>query len=594
MAADQEKLSIEFSGSARAQSLAEQAFTVLRLRGMFMSNNAPIRVSLASVKEFLASQSQATGDEVEKALAANPAVFAIEHAGDEALVVTTREGRSPSHVDAPNVHTFAARFLTPRPKPATPAVPKRERPKVDPSWASFSLADYADLLDEEEEHAAEPAPAPTIGAEDIELILEPLTAVSLPSRQAAPEAAPAAEVASAAEVAPEEVEAEAEPELEAETVAAAPERSAIAGQDDAAIAGAIRAALSTDVHVAHFGDQWMVEDRVPRLSRGDLRRLKEYIEEQEQPLADAVLVQDVLNVRPNAPELELMKFALNFRLSREHRDFEFVGTTGQRFWSTTNLPAIGTTRRKPNEIGTDYRFLIDEAADQDVTPRSISTIDHVVTFYEYNLGLLPYDLEMQRLLPAPLIEDQKSAVLTFEIPQLYTTYLAELRYPTPNRGGFLLGLDDLYSESLVPGSIIAISATDNDGHYKVEFIAGKDRSERLLELDDRRAARYTFRPTTFSSEVDETWLLTEERFPSLGSEKPLEEKVRRRPEAVVEATFNRIGVDDGNGGLMSSFDELLAAVNIERPFSGALLASVLEQDANVTADGDTYTYATGA
>jgi hypothetical protein len=70
--------------------------------------------------------------------------------------------------------------------------------------------------------------------------------------------------------------------------------------------------------------------------------------------------------------------------------------------------------------------------------------------------------------------------------------------------------------------------------------------------------------------------------------------VRRRPEAVVEATFQRIGVDDGNGGLMSTFDELLAVANVERPFSRALLSAALEHDPNVTADGDTYTYATGA
>ncbi len=111
-----------------------------------------------------------------------------------------------------------------------------------------------------------------------------------------------------------------------------------------------------DTRVAHFAGQWMFEERVPRLSRGDLRRMKEYIQEQEQPLTDSMLVQDILNVRPNSVEFDLMQFAVILRLSREHRDFDFVGTNGQRFWSTSGLPQIGTTRRKPNEIGTDYRF----------------------------------------------------------------------------------------------------------------------------------------------------------------------------------------------------------------------------------------------
>lgn len=583
MAADQDKLSVSFAGSARAQELAEQAFNVLRMRGMFMSNNAPIRVPLDSVKAFLTSQAGASEAEIDEALGANPEVFGVETVDGVAQVVTTREGKSPLAVDAPNTHTFASRFHTPLPKPEVVVAPKPERAKIDPSWASFSIADYADLVDLDEDEDEAPAPfAPTIGAEDIEMILEPLT--SLKAEPVSRIVEPVVEV-----VVTPEPEVEVTPEPVVQTSAP----SQIEGLDDAAVAEAIATSLADDIHVAHFAGQWMAEDRVPRLSRGDLRRIKEYIEEQEQPLTDAMLVQDVLNIRPNAVEFELMRFALNFRLSREHRDFDFVGTSDQRFWSTSNLPPIGTTRRKPNEIGTDYRFLLEEASASELLPRSVATVDHVISFYEYNLGLLPYDADMQRLLPAPVIEDQKSAVFTFEIPQLYTTYLAELRYPTPNRGGFLLGLDDLY-ESLVPGAIIAISATENDGHYKVEFMASKDRSERLLELDDRRAARYTFRPTTFACEVDDEWLLSEARFPALGSEKPMEERIRRRPEAVVEATFARVGVDDGSGSQMATFADLLTAVNVERPFSRELLSTVLAHDGNITSDGDTYTYAAGA
>ena len=108
------------------------------------------------------------------------------------------------------------------------------------------------------------------------------------------------------------------------------------------LAFAVRERLSLDARIAHFGDQWMIDDVVPRLSRGDLRRIKDYLEEQEQPLTDDVLVQDVLEVRQKASDFELMRFALNYRLAQEHREFEFVGTNNQRFWSVSNLPAIGT------------------------------------------------------------------------------------------------------------------------------------------------------------------------------------------------------------------------------------------------------------
>jgi hypothetical protein len=122
----------------------------------------------------------------------------------------------------------------------------------------------------------------------------------------------------------------------------------------------------------------MTEERVPRFSRGDLRRMRENIQEQEQPSIDGDLVQDVLGVKPNAPDFEVVRFAVNFRLAREHRDFEFVGTSHQRFWSTSGLAQIGTTRRKPNELGTDYRYLLDEAG-EDVRPRSDTSIDHTPT-----------------------------------------------------------------------------------------------------------------------------------------------------------------------------------------------------------------------
>ena len=341
----------------------------------------------------------------------------------------------------------------------------------------------------------------------------------------------------------------------------------------------------------------MAEDQVPRFSRGDLRRMKDYLLEQEQPLTDDVLVQDVLMVRQNTPEFEQARFAVNYRLSREHREFDFVGTNNQRFWSTGGLPQIGTTRRKPNEIGTDYRFLLDESP---AVPahRSTESVEHVLTFYEYYHGLLPYNAQMQALLPAPVLADQRSAVLTFECPQSYTTYLVELRFPTPNRGGFILGLDDFYTENLVPGALISITRTENDGHFRVEYLQIGNQNARLLELDERRTLRYVFRPTTYSCGVSDDVLLSEEKFPRLGSEKPLDEKLRRRPESVVAATFERIGEPLDGPGFAAPFSSLLAAVNIERPFSERLLRATLEEDetgafAQDPERADVYTYVPG-
>jgi hypothetical protein len=233
----------------------------------------------------------------------------------------------------------------------------------------------------------------------------------------------------------------------------------------------------------------------------------------------------------------------------------------------------------------------------DLQHRSVASIDHVLTLYEYHLGLLPYDADMQALLPGPVVPNQRSAVLTFECPQSYTTYLVELRFPTPNRGGFILGLDDFFNENLVPGALITIDRTDNDGHYTVKYVQETPQNARLLELEERRQ-RYVFRPTTYACGVLDEFLLTEARFANFANEKPLDEKVRRRPEAIVAATFERIGHKSDGPGFVATFQDLLAAVNIERPFSERYLRSILENDESGAfapdPDGnDAYTYVPG-
>jgi hypothetical protein len=656
MAAAQETHEITFAGSKAKQQQAEHIFNIFRSRGMFMSEDTAIKIPLDVLTAYLEEKEGTKPADAVSLLKANPDVFSIqtietryfepvpvaeatvadgeedsaeavepveppepvEVVSETTWVMTTRAGKAPVKVVVVNDHTFATRLMTPEPKIERPVEPVRERPRVDPSWATYTIPEGLELESDEEfgelddlgAVADVPAAAPV---EAVELpepdVAAPVVAEPEP---AAPEAEIEEPVAAVAEVPEAEAEspvtepvaAEAAPEVVTtppiEMVAAVkPEAAATtsgvidaAAYDDEAMAAAIESELGADARAAVFGSLWMAEDRVPRLSRGDLRRVKDYIEEQEQPLTDATLVQDILNVRPNSVDFPVLQFAVNYRLSKEHRDFEFVGTNDQRFWNTNSSQQIGTTRRKPNEIGTDYRYLVEQVGD--VAPRSIASLDHILTFYEFSLGLLPFDEDLQRLLPKPLTLDQKSAVLTFEFPQAYATYLVELRYPTPNRGGFLLGLDDFYADNLVPGAMISISATENDGHYKVEFLPGENQTARLLELDDRRSPRYLFRPTTFSCTVDDKWQISEDRFPRLGTEKPLDDRIRRRPEAVVEATFERVGIEDGSNWT-STFDDLLAAVNIERPISAALLREILEQSNSITDEGsDTFTYVTGS
>lgn len=566
---------IEFKGSSGEQSLARTIFQAFELQGRFMSIDTAIRLPISVIREYVGQVAGSTDDKkIDAALAANAGVFVVEQADDQTVVMTSRLGHPPTATVIEFSHSFDNRFMTPLPKPETPAVTIRPRVQMAPAWTAIESMTPEEGFDDFDNSLDVPMTG-NMPAVQIFSTQEPVI-VSEPIVEE-PEIVPDAEVPAARTI----------------TVPVIPATD-VSAVDDLELAEAIRERLRADIRVANFGDHWMAEEQVPRFSRGDLRRIKDYIQEQEQPLTDDVLVQDVLMVRPNSVDFDLMRFAVNFRLSREHREFDFVGTNNQRFWSTSSLPQIGTTRRKPNEIGSDFRYLVDETA-AGIGHRSAKSVDHVITFYEYYHGLLPYDAALQQLLPAPLQPDQRSAVLTFETPQSYTTYLVELRYPTPNRGGFILGLDDFYTENLIPGAMISIQRTENDGHYTVEYLPAGNQSARLLELDERRAVRYVFRPTTYNCTVDEDLLLTEDRFPRLGSEKPLDDRARRRPESVVAATFERVGDQSDVPGFSAAFKDLFAAVNIERPFAEGVLRSILEDDetgafARDPERDDVYTY----
>jgi len=538
-------LSVEvaYKGSAADKELAGKMFQALGITGRFMSFDAPISMPIADLVELLGKLGTQTAEAVvQTAAKKNDAVFRIE-TGDDGVVsiATTRAGKAPAAVVADTSHSFAKRFMTPQPKPEKPAYVARPQTVIEPIWVTDETTTEA----VEEAVAADEEALQTTAEEAVDGTEEPATEAPAPA---------------------------------ARTITVQPLRITPLDEiDDIEVAKAINERLPLDPRVATFADQWMLEDRVQRLGRNDLRRIREYIQEQEQPLTDDVIAQDVLGGRPGTPEFDQLRFAVNFRLSKEHRDFDFVGTANQRFWSVSSLAQLGTTRKKPNEIGTDYRHLNDELSE---TPpyRSRESVERVLTFYEYQLGLLPYDLEMQELLPAPLLPNQRAAVLTFECPQSYTTYLVELRYPSPNRGGFIVGLDDFYNENLVPGAMISITRTENDGHYIVKYAAAGTQSAKLLELEDRRQ-RYVFRDDTYACGVLDDYLLTEERVPGIAGEKPMDEKARRRLENVVAVAFERIERKLESGtGFAATFPELFAVTNIERPVTESQLRTLLDTD----------------
>ena len=216
-----------------------------------MAYDVPIRVSVESLVEFLNKDgAEITADKVQAIAAANPAIFTVEDRQGVETLVTTRSGRAPIDPVPDTHHRFAQRLMTPLPKPEVPAAPPRERAQVDVGWRGIDrLLPDLDDLDVAEDEA------------DVEAESPILSATIVPEPEAAT------------------VEEEAETETEAPLsvrVVRVPLTSPTKFNevDNVELADTIAERLREDARVANFGDQWMLEERVPRFSRGDLRRLQ--------------------------------------------------------------------------------------------------------------------------------------------------------------------------------------------------------------------------------------------------------------------------------------------------------------------------------
>lgn len=556
---------LDLGGTAKQKELAGRLFRVFEAHGRFFSSNAPIRISLTQLSEFMAAQEPDQADwskEITTALTASKKVFLREEQDGEVFFVTTRSGTIPGDDSSDDqAHTLGKRFATPEPKRAIPPTRKLAPSRPTPAYIDSHY------------QATEPSISrtyPSVASDDSYVVV-PTTLPTFVEPQAPADDVPAADV---------DVEVAAGVDVEEEVAVQAPAATPaaainIASADDADIAEAVVESLGQEMSVARWGDLWMMEDRVQRFSRGDLRRIEDFLREQGGIATDEDIVQDILGVRSNAAEYDGTRFALNYRLSRETREFEYLGTDTVGVWSLSNQPSIGTTKRKPSEIGQDYRFLIDYRTPEEGLEEGI--VEHILSFYEYSYGVLPLDANLATLLPKSGFADQRAARVTFESPQTNETIVTELRFPTGNRGGFVAGLEQFFAENLVPGAVLTIERTDRPNHFLLEYfqVSGEDR--KLLHFDERKA-KYAYRSTTYYCATQDDFLLTEGRFPKLADAKPLDDRARRRPDQVVQATFERVGENVGSSDspkYSSSFSDLLAAANIERPISSEFLRDIL-------------------
>ncbi len=347
-------------------------------------------------------------------------------------------------------------------------------------------------------------------------------------------------------------------------------------------------ALREDFRFASFGEDWFPEEGIERFSKGDFRRIKDYLIETQEALSDRTFLNDVLNRRENDPDYERLRFSLDYRLLREKKDFEYVGVPSDRLWIGMNASPASAPKRKPSELGQDFRYLEDTLAQElePIVPPDTTMIEHALTLYEYENGVLPYDAAMRQIAPRPMLEEQRAVLLRIEVASLFQNFPVELRYPTGNRGGYLVGFDAFFQENLVPGTIFTLEMTDQPNVLILRYERTAAQEDSLLQVDERRG-RYNFRPTTFYAETSPDWLLSARRYPRLEGLKRLDETDRKKPETVVEHAFELVG-EQMDGRLYALASDLLPVINLDRPLSlGGFLAIVTGDNPAYEADPDT-------
>jgi hypothetical protein len=572
---------LSFVGTDDEQALARRVWELMTAQATLYARDSQIKQSLENIAAFFAQQDNTAANEmqerIDRAVLANSAVFGREDRGDTVIISTTRQGKHSAD-RADTKHTFAQRLYEPAnalPTDDISNVVTMVRPPlttVEPVQVSIY---WRTLVSQ---------PAAAVDAADV--AAAPAEEIEAPAPEAVVE-----DVPQPAAVTPEPVAATTDRNVlrlpDGTTIDLNLSVDELIGQNGDVLQRELARALDNDPlrRVVGFGPLRYNADALPGFGKNDLRRIRDYIVEQGEPATDAAIAQDVYRERPGSTSFDVFCFGLNQRLSRE-KDFEFVGTAAQRQWSAKGLATLGSKRVKASDLGPFYAHV---AEGFDGTEPADGQVLHYLSFFEWEYGVLPLNRAFASLVPEPLLPDQQSVIVRVETPQHYAVYLAEVRYPRANRGGWIWGLEEFFREYLVPGALVTLAPGNEIGQLVLTYEDSQGVEERLLHLEEKRN-RFVFLPTTYYVAVDDDLLLSQRRYGKFRNLKPLPMNDRKKFDVVLEHVFETVGEQLGTKQeplFWVQGDELLLAVNVLRPTSREYLLQQLEQEDAFTADDAT-------
>jgi len=569
-----------FAGTPAERTLAEQIHEIMRMQGYFYASDAPIQQRVSLLVGYFAPRrggdEATTRAEITAAINANAEIFAQTSDGEDIIITTARTGAYRARV-ADTKHSLQARLYEPEhPLPVDdlsivmtttrPIMPKIDPVYVSDYWLSDAptTTDDTEQVDEISTDTDSPVVTPDVSVAPVKVphhLRRDATRVTLP---------------------------------QGITIDVALSLDQVMGLHGEAIISALRVSIEKDTikRFAVFGNHVAYEHDVRSFSKNDIRQISEYIEnEQQVPVLDSDILVNVLRINPRAVDYERQRFALNYRL---HKELEFVGVAGANLWATRKLlDKIGANKRIKAADMSAFVNHLEEGFDDSLTVTSAATIqqrgsvEHKLTFFEWEYGILPFNDALAAILPPPVINRQSNAVLTFEMAQhAHYAISVNVRFPASTRGGWLQGFDELFREWFVPGALITISRTNQPNVLTIGYTEVEDRIEQLLYIDDsKKKSKYAFAEMRVTSTVDEDLLPTQANVGRIRKIKFFEISERKNIHTLLENIFMGFGEEVGSKQdpiYRLSFEQLFAVMSVYRIVTRKYLLHVLDEHGQCT------------
>lgn len=565
-----------FAGTPSERTLAEQIHEIMRMQGRFFADDAPIQQRVSHLVDFFAPRrggdEASTRAEINAAINANPAVFVQSNDADDVIITTARTGVYHARI-ADTKHSLQARLYEPtRPLPlddlsVVMTTTRPTLPKIDPVYVSDYWLSDAPSSDNSEQYTYEDGSIEPVAVQPASDVLVTAAKPSLHIHRDATRV-----------TLPQGI-----------TIDVALSLDHVMGLHGEAVISALRSSIEKDPirRFAMFGNHVADEHDVRSFSKNEIRQVIEYIEnEQQVPVLDSDILVNVLRVNPRAVDYERQRFALNYRLSKE---LEFVGVTGANLWATRKLlDKIGANKRIKAADMTAFVNHLEEGFDDSLTVTPVATIqqrgsvEHKLTFFEWEYGILPFNNALAAILPTPVINRQNNAVLTFEMTQHnHYAISVNVRFPAIRRGGWLQGFDELFREWFVPGAIITISRTNQPNVLTISYSEVDDRVEQLLYIDDsKKKSKYAFTEMRITSTVDEDLLPTQANVGRIRKIKFFEISERKNIHTLLENIFVGFGEEVGSKQdpvYRLSFEQMFAVMSVYRSVTRKYLLHFLDE-----------------